>query len=1285
MSNSKLEEIGEFLLENQYYLTALELFQENIEQTQNFEFEREEGGEGGSGGIKCLYDYFITNAPDDLMTEEDVAQEKSRKSHKPEEKTYAITKFLVNGPSNIISRQNQERNDRISLLEYELRIAQEDLQAATQRIKTLEASRPSQEESSTSSTSNNSANKKESEGGESEKEKEGQKANGNGNEEDDEDEGMIDRKLTEREEKGLCYLIKRYLMANNMNMTAITFAEELKGKDVDEWREAGLYEVEKAPSLADIFKKYLYKSVFIPNDYKAKIASLQHDLDMERRKGAENSAIANSRILENEELKIKLAEAAEAADKANETARVLRAKLLEETARFQELHKKYEEQCANPTQPTTTPTKESKEESIKENKQNENENIKEKGEKEKEGGEGERENERERKDESEDKSQGSEEGAKKVSSSLQAQTKKRGTWQEEYKAQRRQNHAALLAERIEEEERLNKEDAKLEGLYKKARDLKEDEKELLALISESLMYLVSGVILAKRDELVPLFFAAIRYGSDPATRCALIRRFYNIFKKPDEPQRAMILRSVGALAALLGPTRTSDEVAPQVVRDAESESEERRALVAATCGVLAPRVRPSVCSAQLLRALLRLSADPAAGVRLSAVKGLAVLVNTFVDGSELDTVQNEVVRLLQDGDSDVVALTRNTLVAALVDWADALEQLPGLLAYFLGQARYTLAELPPPGELDALERATVDANPRCAYCELLIDCVANSTSHLTEAVLLSVPNVQRQELEGPGASGAGTPGVLTQDDRTRLYDAFELLVGAAFPAQDAAAATATATTAVATVNSGSYLVDWTVYKLVPTLLDIVCSAPTCPCNVLDKTCFFMAGVLRGLGANFATRVVQPLVQARFLSEGAEAPGSAGGAAGANGARGRSRVLYFHVVAVLATLPSDALEAFLRGAVKDMVEGRNGFSSYLYRAFKSALLTISTQDGGGRQSAVLSVLSELSCDPAAGVRSCVTSLYSALLAGTVTAEALATLVMPTVRALLADPEVQVRTECTLALLRILSSYASVPAANTAIEGAIKGLHLLARDPAARVKVTLCKSLAVMAPHLPQSQVAEVVLPLFTGMAESLGTGEQSGAEDLELAINVWKALRNYQGMKIDFDTARSYYIPTLKAILKVSTIEVHIRQEVEAKLRLLEEAVLPVAHSQNSNNGAGDAAPPAESGDAPASSPEAGMPSTTTTTTSSSTSSSQDQTAQNAQPPPIPAKKWNFSLGRNNSQSSNTPSSGSGQTASSMGSTASQDSQSANVPPNTNVTPEKKRHKFSLFKKDNQQQ
>lgn len=1247
--SDKLEEIGKFLLENQYYLTALELFQENIEQTQNFEIDDSEKAEG-NGGIKCLYDYFVTNAPEDLMYEEDeeAAQGKGKNGQKPAEKTYAITKFLVNGPSNIISRQNQERNDRISLLEYELRIAQEDLQAATQRIKTLEAmpkasiaaSTPQeQQENNSGSSSNNDGSTTEN----------GEKTDNSNNNNDDDDEEVIDKKLTEREEKGLCYVIKRYLMANNMNMTAITFAEELKGKDIDEWKEAGLYELDRAPSLADIFKKFLYKSVFIPNDYKAKISSLQHDVEMEKRRASESSSIADSLRLENEELKLKLSEAIEAADKANETARVLRAKLLEETARTQDLCKRLEEQqtsAATQPQPQsqiTSSTETSKEEEQKKNIEIETTKVA----------------EEQHKTEEKEKEKEKEETKKML--------QKRGTWQEEYKAQRRQNHAALLSERIEEEEGLNKEDAKLEGLYAKVRALKEDEKELVALVSESLMYLVSGVILAKRDELVPLFFAAIKYGSDPTTRCTLIRRFYNIFKKPDEAQRAMILRSVGALAALLGPSRTSDEVAPQIVRDAESESEERRALVAATCGVLAPRVRPSVCAAQLLRALLRLAADAAPAVRLSAVKGLAVLVNTFVDGSELDAVQNEVVRLLQDGDGDVVALTRNTLVAALVDWADALEQLPGLLAYFLGQARYTLAELPP-GEMDALERATVDANPRCAYCELLVDCVANSTGHLTEAVLLSVPNVQRPTQESPGASGAGTPGVLTQDDRTRLYGAFELLVEAAFPShpeQDPAAAAAATTT---TVSSGSYLVDWTVYKLVPTLLDIVCSAPACPCNVLDKTCFFMAGVLRGLGANFTTRVVQPLVRTRFLAEGADE---------ATGARGRSRVLYFHVVGVLATLPSDSLEAFLRGAIKDMVDGRNGFSSQLYRAFKSALLTISTQDGGARQSAVLSVLSELSCDPASGVRSCVMSLYSALLTGTISADALATLVMPTVRTLVADPEVQVRTECTLALLRVLSSYADKPSATAAIEGATKGLHVLAHDPVARVKVTLCKSLAVMAPHLPHTQVAETVLPLFAGMAEGLGTGEHNGAEDLELAVNVWKGLRQYQGMKIDFDTARSYYVPMLRSILKVSTVDVHIRQEVEAKLKLLEDAILPVSQNQNATTaGSGG------NGDSSGANNDAGSSSSL----SSSPTPSQEQPSTTP-PPPVPAKKWNFSLSRTNSQTAPSSSPQPSQPLTDA-STAAPGSTPQTTTTTTGVAPqqtEKKRHKFSLFKKDSQQQ
>ena len=73
-------------------------------------------------------------------------------------------------------------------------------------------------------------------------------------------------------------------------------------------------------------------------------------------------------------------------------------------------------------------------------------------------------------------------------------------------------------------------------------------------------------------------------------RDELTRQLFTLIKKPEEPQRRMIIDGCVSVAALVGPKRTGEEMLPLCWEQIGDKHLERRVLVAEACGVLAPLI-----------------------------------------------------------------------------------------------------------------------------------------------------------------------------------------------------------------------------------------------------------------------------------------------------------------------------------------------------------------------------------------------------------------------------------------------------------------------------------------------------------------------------------------------------------------------------------------------------------------------------------------------------------------------------------------------------------------------
>jgi len=626
-----VEDVARFLLAKDYTLTALELFQETTE--------------AGVAPVAVLRDHFI--GPDSvaaaaaaptpgLSTPSERGVVRSASSRSGFGGTASSYRDRDRGdssssgaPDASVAKQLKERDERVSLLEYELRIAKEDLDAARAQLAALKdaqaaaAHLPAQPQTAQAAAAA-------------------------------EESGVASGAMTEQEGRALHYIVKRHLMAHRLNMTAITLAEELKAADIAGWEDAGIDGLAEAPDLLHIYRQFIHKAVYVPSGFKERIEALQRECAVLQRVAKESEHTIVALSADKAALEKKLTEARLTIEKlqqnrprssSNTSATAAAAaaaaaaiappsSLLPTSVTPAVANPNHTAQPANEQLPSATATRQMK--------------------------------------------------PVQTADATMAAPK---TWQDEFRQSRRDKNAVKLRARPVYESRLAQ-------MVRRLNELEDSDNGVVQILSESLPFLVRGVIFAKREELVPLFLCAVQRSTDRDSRMALINLFFNIIKRPDEQQRSLITEGFLALAALVGPTRTTEELLEQCTKEVGSKYEERRILVADTCACLAQYCIPSARSSTVLAILTNLLQDKSGTVRTAAVKNLAVLVTYFADDSKLQSLLSETARLLRDTDDLVVSTTLHNLVLALIDWSDAMNKLhTGFVAFFLEQTANSLKQV----------------------------------------------------------------------------------------------------------------------------------------------------------------------------------------------------------------------------------------------------------------------------------------------------------------------------------------------------------------------------------------------------------------------------------------------------------------------------------------------------------------------------------------------------------------------------------------------------------------
>ncbi|XP_022133812.1 lisH domain and HEAT repeat-containing protein KIAA1468 homolog [Momordica charantia] len=207
----------------------------------------------------------------------------------------------------------------------------------------------------------------------------------------------------------------------------------------------------------------------------------------------------------------------------------------------------------------------------------------------------------------------------------------------------------------------------------------------IQILADALPKIVPYVLINHREELLPLIMCAIERHPDSSTRDSLTHTLFNLIKRPDEQQRRIIMDACVTLAKSVGEMRTETELLPQCWEQINHMYEERRLLVAQSCGELVEFVRPEIRDSLILSIVQQLIEDSATVVREAAVHNLAMLLPLFPNIDKYYKVEEMMFQLICDPAGVVVETSLKELVPAVIKWGNKLDHiLRVLLSHILG-------------------------------------------------------------------------------------------------------------------------------------------------------------------------------------------------------------------------------------------------------------------------------------------------------------------------------------------------------------------------------------------------------------------------------------------------------------------------------------------------------------------------------------------------------------------------------------------------------------------------
>eukprot|EP00026_Physarum_polycephalum_P000956 Phypoly_transcript_00957.p1 GENE.Phypoly_transcript_00957~~Phypoly_transcript_00957.p1 ORF type:complete len:1206 (+),score=208.49 Phypoly_transcript_00957:89-3706(+) len=1081
------EDIADFLLQKGYLLTALEFYQELLE---------DDGTE-----LESLKEYFIKQQPN-------FETESPRYKNKRTTPEVDPPLFHHHGTSNTnvnhdLLEKLKEKDDKVSLLEYELRRAREDITNLRTQLTNIVKKPPLPTDSSSSSLSLTS-------------EREG-------------DDLMLQRfqreRIREHEAKVLNYLIKNYLVQNKYSLTAITFSEEM-AEDLTTWESVGLETPEPPPLLS------LYRYFFNDNGE----AGIQ-------------GALAKS-ISETSKLKKELAE-------KDAEFRVTKKKMLQYQKDNEQLQTKIKELGTTIEElKTAAPTVSS-------------------GDKTHQASQGSDATSHTRPIDST-----SPNGLTKTSQpKINADSCPMRAAYKNIVRKRLFSTAALSSSREidapdETSARIAQEISKIGAL--------EGDQQVVRVVADCLPHIVPGVLLSKREELIPVILIAISQHPSDTERFALTKLLFNLIKKPNDVQRQVIMNACIALASIIGPQRTETELLAQCLDQIGDKHAERRVLVADACGQLAPYVPPEQKYSLILSIMQQMIEDKSALVRLAVVRNIAVLISSFDSDEKYVQIAELFVRLLSDADPSVSAAAKSKLLPAMIHWSDLIDAFHSkFLNMLLSELQSTITKnegdrpvaeqdikplidpllscfllvIPRMKEEIFASNPTISAKDAATYesqaaTANLISSATSSftrvgrsnslptsptpsitgspeTSDATTGNFISATSSSSLKNSGQSLQNSGGMGGVVEPDLrilgekvvTKLKTLFDMFIS---------------TQPEGAINTKDWpMLDWMINEFLPRILQIITAVPANHHSVISSLVEVVSAICRNFGIPFTKKVMKNL----FLTEMRDSSNEVNSK--------RLLLLPVYLSGVLTSLDEAEIIKYLHELIVNISIEENGWGHHHLPVLKEIVGQLCVQSNF-KSYVILDTLCDMVAHPSNQVRLCIVTLFNVVIPSAKIPE-LEGKILNALITLSNDPDTYVRTECIEPLANIVVNCSS----DEALDKLTGTFDMMMESDVHQNQMAVVQGLTNIIPHLTfKRQFRDFyILPLLVEQAQRNSTNKNVDNRK-RMASALFEAFRAFASASLSKEVIEDQVLPGLK-LLVAETGGI----QVETSFRLMVQSMM----------------------------------------------------------------------------------------------------------------------------------
>eukprot|EP01117_Protostelium_nocturnum_P006703 TRINITY_DN2412_c0_g1_i3.p1 TRINITY_DN2412_c0_g1~~TRINITY_DN2412_c0_g1_i3.p1 ORF type:complete len:707 (+),score=218.17 TRINITY_DN2412_c0_g1_i3:407-2527(+) len=662
----------------------------------------------------------------------------------------------------------------------------------------------------------------------------------------------------------------------------------------------------------------------------------------------------------------------------------------------------------------------------------------------------------------------------------------------------------------------------------------------IKIVANCLPFVVPGVILKKREELIPIILAIISQHPDAAARYKLTELLFNLIKKPNEMERKMIVDGFIALASVTGLERTEQELLSQCWNEINNKHSERRKLVSDTCGALAAYVRHELRTSLLFSILQNLSKDRSPLVRESVANNLGLLVSLFEGKDKYNQTQEMLFELLFDPEEDVRSTTKKVLLPIFADWADTLDHLfSHLFARMTNDIDSILNE-----SYNLESNGMINSENDIQRLVILLMSIISLAPRLRDTILLSAPFASSCFPAGNSTNPLYYQHTfISSMQEQALKDQFNQFISQNNILQSAKSQLSSTK---ASTNSLMWTeLIWFVDEFLPhfaTMITMVDSS-------VSPVSMAFINVVSSFAATFG-KTFTSFVLRRYFDDFLETK------IGQDKLK-RGRVLPVYLVGIVGCLEEKELVACLRDLIVSISLEERGWSRDHTSALKESVKLLCKNPE--LKSPILTLMcNQMATHKSPAIRMTIVTVLHATIPQWNTQELLQK-VIPCLVILNSDSDrnIQSLSIQTFANLIMNSPDSSVTAKVRSV------LEPLCEDKNPSIRTDLAKTLSVAVPHANPELRDHFVLPKLHLFAEDNGKNANN-KERKEMAKHVFEGIRVLSGVKIEAETVISSVLPTLKLLLNEAdgfepsyrTFLTQMMSEMESTLRNNSEEPTP---------------------------------------------------------------------------------------------------------------------------------